>query len=112
MNDANYPWVILVPRRAGMTEIYQLDEEDQKQLLHESSFVSKVLHDNFIADKINVASLGNMVPQLHLHHVVRYKTDKTWPHAVWGKVCRQAYSEEALQQILRKLREALHSELL
>src|SRR5262245_27562488 len=72
MNDAQYPWFILVPRRAGAREIYQLDERDQQQLLKESAQLSRAVMDAFRGEKLNVAALGNLVPQLHVHHVVRY----------------------------------------
>ena len=75
MNDANYPWFILVPRRAGIREIFQLDDADQIQLLKESSQLARVLFRIYEVDKLNVAALGNMVPQLHIHHIVRYSTD-------------------------------------
>ncbi|MCK4536064.1 MAG: HIT domain-containing protein [Desulfuromonadales bacterium] len=85
MNDANYPWFILVPRRASIREIYQLDSEDQQQLLKESSQLARQLNLLFKADKLNIAALGNIVPQLHLHHIVRYNSDATWPNPVWGQ---------------------------
>lgn len=85
MNDRTYPWLILVPQRAGIREIYQLDPADQQQLLRESSHLAAALAAHFRADKLNIAALGNVVPQLHLHHVVRYQSDPTWPAPVWGK---------------------------
>lgn len=83
--DAHYPWVILVPPEAGIEEIYQLRISDQIQLMRESCALSKCLAEAFQADKMNVAALGNVVPQLHLHHVVRYKNDLAWPGPIWGK---------------------------
>ena len=85
MKDANYPWFILVPDRDDLSEIHHLSKEDQLQLIRESAFLSEVLEETFRADKINIAALGNMVPQLHVHHVVRYKDDMAWPSPVWGK---------------------------
>jgi diadenosine tetraphosphate (Ap4A) HIT family hydrolase len=107
MNDANYPWLILVPDRDNITEIYQLAEEDQAQLIHESSLVAKMLSEHFNADKINIAALGNVVPQLHIHHIARYRHDAAWPKPVWGQVPSQPYSEEAQMNVLDKLRAAL-----
>ena len=85
MNDSTYPWLILVPQRPAIHEIYQLDPTDQQQLLVESSHLAKVLAGLLRPDKLNIAALGNVVPQLHLHHVVRYRSDPAWPAPVWGK---------------------------
>ncbi len=92
-NDANYPWFILVPRRAGIREIHELEEADQRALLRESVRLSKALVAAFGGDKLNVAALGNVVPQLHLHHIVRYRDDPAWPAPVWGRVAPRAYDE-------------------
>ncbi|WP_027857055.1 HIT domain-containing protein [Marinobacterium jannaschii] len=102
-NDSNYPWFILVPRRAEVSEIYHLSEEDQRQLMHESSFLAENLADIFAAKKMNVATLGNMVPQLHLHHVVRQEDDAAWPGPIWGKVPAVPYTDAALHDIRHKL---------
>lgn len=83
--DANYPWCILVPKRSNMNEIHHLSEVDQIQLIKESSHLSEVMTSIFAPDTMNIAELGNLVPQLHLHHVARYKTDASWPAAVWGR---------------------------
>jgi diadenosine tetraphosphate (Ap4A) HIT family hydrolase len=105
--DANYPWVILVPRRAGITEIYQLNPEDRQQLLLESCVLAEAMEAIFRGDKLNIAAIGNLVPQLHLHHVVRYKSDAAWPGPVWGAVEAVAYSDALLQQRLTELRRGL-----
>ncbi len=107
MKDANYPWCILVPDRDNISEIHQLSESDQLQLMRESSILAAALEKVFSADKINIAALGNIVPQLHLHHVVRYRNDKTWPAPVWGAGRAKPYSEEALQVVVDKLKEGL-----
>jgi diadenosine tetraphosphate (Ap4A) HIT family hydrolase len=109
MKDANYPWFILVPDRDDLSEIHHLSEEDQLQLIKESAFLSAVLDEVFRADKINIASLGNMVPQLHVHHVVRYKDDMAWPSPVWGKHPAREYTEELLETIANKLLFAINS---
>ncbi len=83
-NDSNYPWTILVPRRNDISEIFQLSADDQQQLLTESSTLSHCLQSVLSPDKLNIAALGNMVPQLHVHHIARYKNDKAWPAPVWG----------------------------
>jgi diadenosine tetraphosphate (Ap4A) HIT family hydrolase len=107
MNDAGYPWFILVPRRAGIREIFELEQDDQIQLLKESSQLSMVLSRIYEADKLNVAALGNMVPQLHLHHIVRYRSDPAWPKPVWGLFPAQHYSPRALQETCANLVEHL-----
>jgi diadenosine tetraphosphate (Ap4A) HIT family hydrolase len=107
MKDANYPWCILVPDRDNISEIHQLEESDQLQLMRESSILSCSLEKVFKADKINIAALGNIVPQLHIHHVVRYRNDKAWPAPVWGADKSQAYSEAVLQSVVNKIREGL-----
>ncbi|MFK8067313.1 MAG: HIT domain-containing protein [Gammaproteobacteria bacterium] len=84
MNDNRYPWIILVPQRNNITEIFQLAESDQIQLAKESIYLSRKMADVFSADKMNVAALGNVVSQLHIHHVVRYETDTAWPAPIWG----------------------------
>lgn len=102
-NDANYPWFILIPRRIAMVEIIDLTEQDRAQLWHESDVLSTFLKSEFQAKKLNIAALGNMVPQLHLHHIVRYENDIAWPAPVWGKVPAKAYNETQWQQLKQKL---------
>lgn len=99
MNDANYPWVILVPRRNKIREIFHLSEEEQHQLSDESVYVSQRMSDFFEADSMNIAALGNVVAQLHVHHVVRKTEDATWPKPVWGALAAKPYSPEALEKI-------------
>ena len=106
MNDCNYPWFILVPDRDNIREIYQLEAADRKQLLDESCLLSEFLMSAFNGDKLNVAALGNQVPQLHLHHVVRYALDPAWPAPVWGKHPTVPYSADALDEIKSKLETA------
>lgn len=103
MNDSQYPWIILVPRREGLVELYQLNDEDLKQCQSESIAVSKLLMTLFKGDKLNTGALGNMVPQLHLHHVVRYQSDAAWPRPVWGTVASIPYNSENLSNITSML---------
>jgi len=110
MRDANYPWFILVPDRDGITEIFQLSEDDQVQLLRESSRLSAVLVERFQADKLNIAALGNVVPQLHIHHVVRYRDDAAWPAPVWGRVPARPYTPEGLAAVIERLRQGLRDD--
>ena len=110
--DANYPWFIMVPNRNHVTEIFQLSHEDQLQLISESSYLANVLMYLFKADKINIASLGNVVPQLHLHHIVRYSTDAAWPDPIWGKVPANEYTPDGVNEIIDKLRGGLTRDFL
>lgn len=103
LNDANYPWFILVPRREGISELHQLSTSDQQQLLAESMFFCHCLETVFRADKLNIAALGNVVPQLHIHHIARYKNDACWPAPVWGAVPAIAYSAEQINTIKQQL---------
>jgi diadenosine tetraphosphate (Ap4A) HIT family hydrolase len=110
MRDANYPWCILVPDREGVAEIYQLSEADQQQLLRESSQLSLAMAAAFSPDKLNVAALGNVVPQLHIHHIARYKTDAAWPAPVWGRVALKPYAEDELAAVVQSLKSRLANE--
>ena len=107
MLDANYPWLILVPDRDDVTEIHQLNEVDQQQLMRESVLLSRVLETVFSPDKLNIAALGNIVPQCHVHHVVRYRSDAAWPAPVWGRVPVKEYSEDALARVVGVMKQAL-----
>ncbi|MHA7927063.1 MAG: HIT domain-containing protein [Marinobacter sp.] len=103
MNDSTWPWVLLVPAVAGIREIYQLSADQQHQLVRESSALSEAMMDVFGGDKMNVAALGNMVPQLHLHHIVRFEGDPAWPGPIWGKQAPVPYTEEELEQVRKRL---------
>jgi len=103
LNDSHYPWFILVPNRADITEIHHLPHPDQQQLFAESIFFSECMETVFQPDKLNIAALGNVVPQLHLHHIARFKTDACWPAPVWGAVLAKAYSEAAVSNIKQQL---------
>ncbi len=100
MNDSRYPWVILVPRREDITEIHQLNQQDRKQLMEESCFVSEFIENNFRVIKMNVGALGNIVSQLHVHHIGRHEKDPAWPGPVWGHSAAEPYKADALQQQL------------
>jgi diadenosine tetraphosphate (Ap4A) HIT family hydrolase len=103
MNDANFPWLILVPRRAGVSEIIDLGDE-QAVLMDEISLVSRALKDETRCDKLNVAAIGNVVPQLHVHIVARRKDDAAWPKPVWGAVPRLAYAADAMERFVAAIR--------
>ena len=105
MNDCQYPWFILVPQRENIGEIYELSSEDQQQLNKESCSLAKLLASEYRADKMNIAALGNVVPQLHIHHIVRYKTDPAWPAPIWGRLPTTPYpnQKECVDKALKLL---------
>ena len=103
MNDAEFPWLILVPRRTSVSEIIDLGDE-QAILMEELSLISRVLKDETRCDKLNVAAIGNVVPQLHVHVVARRKDDAAWPEPVWGAVPRRAYEADAMQRFVAAIR--------
>lgn len=107
MNDANYPWFILLPKVRNTTEIFQLSNADQQQLMVESSALSKAMVSQFNAEKMNIAALGNVVPQLHIHHIARYTNDAAWPDPIWGKVSAVPYLSEEMDIICSRLVSAL-----
>jgi diadenosine tetraphosphate (Ap4A) HIT family hydrolase len=106
-NDSNYPWFILVPRRADISEIFQLEPVDQLRLWQETTALSERLKEIFDADKLNVAALGNVVSQLHMHVIVRKRDDVAWPAPVWGKHPAVPYTQEQVAAIREKLKLAL-----
>ena len=108
MNDSRYPWLILVPRRAGISELFELEMAEQQQLWQETSYVGQVLKDVFQADKINIATLGNVVKQLHMHIVVRMQDDAAWPAPVWGNGAAQGYTGETLAAMRARLQVAFN----
>jgi diadenosine tetraphosphate (Ap4A) HIT family hydrolase len=97
MNDKRYPWVILVPARNDVFEYYHLSEIDRTQLMKESNFVAEKMADHFSAKSMNIAALGNVVPQLHQHHVCRLIDDPAWPGPVWGHSPAIPYSADELE---------------
>ena len=102
--DANYPWVILVPRKENLTELHQLESDDLDQFWAESAFVSKHLEIHFQAHKLNIAALGNVVHQLHVHHIVRYHSDQAWPKPIWGVLPAKPYDTEELEATVMSLK--------
>ena len=111
MLDANYPWFVLVPDREGVCEIYELCETDQQQLLLESVRLGRAMMRAFRGDKLNVAALGNVVPQLHIHHVVRYRGDPAWPAPVWGRVPVKQYERQRQKKVIRLITQELEGEI-
>jgi len=103
MNDNQFPWFILVPEIPNISEAYQLSKQQRGQLQEESCYLAEQLAQLFDADKMNIAALGNLVPQLHVHHVVRYRADPAWPQPVWGKLSAIPYSIEQIQALRYRL---------
>ncbi|AQT59106.1 HIT domain-containing protein [Cellvibrio sp. PSBB023] len=108
--DANYPWCILVPKREDVYEIHHLSEEEQLQLIRESCRLSEVMTSVFDADKMNVAALGNVVRQLHVHHIARFTDDPAWPQPTWGKLPAKDYTEADFAERIKRLQNALVGE--
>ena len=101
MNDSNYPWFILVPKRNNISEIYELSRAEQSILISEISFVSKVVKQNILPDKINIGALGNIVSQLHIHIVARFKADISWPDPIWGKNVAIPYKASETEKYIK-----------
>ncbi len=107
MNDARYPWLVLVPRRNATREIFELDADDQAQLGRESLRLTQQMSGYFSAHKMNVAAIGNIVSQLHIHHVARFPNDQTWPGPVWGAGSAIPYKDADLAQVIERLQHLL-----
>ncbi|MGJ4926640.1 HIT family protein [Bradyrhizobium sp. HKCCYLS2038] len=104
IKDANFPWLLLVPRREGAVEIIDLDEVAQAQLMTEITRVSRALKEITKCDKLNVAALGNMVPQLHVHVIARRTSDVAWPRPVWGVAPPVPHDAQEVQQFISAIR--------
>lgn len=108
-NNKNYPWIILIPRVSHViTEIFELSISEQLKLMQEIARVANMMKQYFLADKINIGALGNIVSQLHVHVIARSKKDSAWPQGVWQtQVIEAPYSEAESQQLLQELRALL-----
>jgi diadenosine tetraphosphate (Ap4A) HIT family hydrolase len=104
INDANYPWLLLVPRRTGMIELIDLGESERAQLMTEIARVAGALKDVTRCDKLNIAALGNVVPQLHVHIIARRHDDAAWPRPVWGVVPAIAHDPAELEGFISAIR--------
>ena len=107
MDDANHPWLILVPRVVDAVELIDLSVAQQAELMREVGVASRMLQGEFKPYKLNIAALGNLVPQLHVHVIARYQDDIAWPRPVWGMAAAQPYLPEMLVQRIEALRRAL-----
>ena len=103
MNDKRYPWLILVPRYNGLSEIHDLPDKDQSTLISEVTAATRALENLFQPKKINVAALGNMVSQLHIHVIARFEKDEAWPSPVWGIGKSESYSRNEAKRIVKQL---------
>ncbi|MEO9946395.1 HIT family protein [Paraglaciecola sp.] len=108
INDGNYPWLILVPKVANICEVIELTPLQQQILWQESAFISQVITQLFTPDKLNLAALGNMVPQLHLHHIARFKDDVSWPKPIWGQFPAKPYTETEIKKRISLIRAAIN----
>jgi diadenosine tetraphosphate (Ap4A) HIT family hydrolase len=106
MKDANYPWLLLMPRKPYLVEIIDLTELDQQQLMREIALTSQVLRDVTECEKLNVGALGNQVPQLHVHIIARFRADAAWPGPIWGVVPPRPYEDDADKHLIDRLRTA------
>lgn len=106
MNDSQYPWLILIPAVENVTEIAELNEKQRKLLINEIAQVQTVLGTVFQPHKLNVGALGNMVPQLHVHVIARFREDPAWPGPVWGKLPPRPYEDYTLRAIIARLQNA------
>jgi len=104
MNDANYPWLVLVPRRPDIVEVIDLDDEDQEILWREIALLARVLKDVTQCDKLNIAAIGNIVPQLHVHLVARRRGDAAWPRPVWGAGPPRPYEKSERDRLIAAIR--------
>lgn len=107
MDDANYPWLVLVPQLPETRELIDLEAAPRRQLMDEIDLAARMLRTRFRPHKLNIAALGNLVPQLHVHVIARFREDPAWPAPVWGRVAARPYDPEALVERIRLLREGL-----
>lgn len=110
MRDARYPWALLVPARPGVVELFELSPEDRRALIEESALVARVLGRLVSAHKTNVATIGNVVSQLHVHVVARFRDDDAWPRPIWGLHPAKPYDDDTLRAHVEALRSALARE--
>jgi diadenosine tetraphosphate (Ap4A) HIT family hydrolase len=106
-NDARFPWLILVPTRAGLVEIIDLDEAGRQLLMKEVALAAGALKTATSCHKLNVAALGNQVRQLHVHVIARFESDAAWPNPVWGRGARVPYEPQAAAKFTERLRAAM-----
>jgi diadenosine tetraphosphate (Ap4A) HIT family hydrolase len=106
MNDSSFPWLVLVPERENVRELYDLDEKDRSVLIEEITLASRIIKHLYEPDKINVGALGNLVPQLHVHVIGRFESDRAWPGPVWGTGPAQPYGDETREATRERFEKA------
>ncbi|MEZ9230789.1 HIT family protein [Vibrio amylolyticus] len=105
--DNAVPWVILVPKRADLKELHHLTMKEQQQFLYESQAVCQALEATFMPDKLNLGALGNMVPQLHIHHIARFKSDEAWPGPIWGNTKGVFRDDDEQHEMVTRIKNVL-----
>jgi diadenosine tetraphosphate (Ap4A) HIT family hydrolase len=110
MKDANYPWLLLIPRKPDLVEIIDLEEGEQQQLMREIALTSQVLRNVTDCEKLNVGALGNQVSQLHVHVIARFRDDAAWPGPIWGAAPFEGYEPERVDTLIDQFREAFSTE--
>lgn len=108
IDDCRYPWLVLIPRVAGATELIDLEPAQRRLLTDEIDIASRLLRDLFAPDKLNVAALGNQVPQLHVHLIARFRDDPAWPKPIWGQFPAQPYTDGGRAERIARLKDGLH----
>jgi diadenosine tetraphosphate (Ap4A) HIT family hydrolase len=106
-DDANFPWLQLVPRRGSVVDVIDLDEADQAELTREIALVARALKEITRCDKLNIAALGNVVPQLHVHVIARRKTDPAWPKPIWGVLPARPYDPAERDRLVQAVRQKI-----
>lgn len=109
MNDRRFPWCIIVPRLPGLVDLVDLSNEVQAMLWREIDLVSRTVKTVFRAEKLNVAALGNVVPQLHVHVIARFQNDCAWPKPVWGVGTPESYASEEIDAVILRIKSGLAS---
>ena len=103
INDSNYPWFVLVPQLVNLRDCIDMTVEEHQTFVAESRAFSAGIMRAFGGDKLNVAALGNVTPQLHVHHIVRYTNDPAWPAPIWGKLPMQSYADQGILEVRKKI---------
>lgn len=106
MNESSFPWIVLVPEREGVQEVYELCIEDRTVLIEEIAAASEIIQQLYSPDKINIGALGNLVSQLHIHVIGRFRTDRAWPGPVWGTGPAKPYADGGLAATSAKIKKA------
>jgi len=106
MNDSSFPWIVLVPEREGVQEVYELSSEERFVLIEEIAAASEIIRQLYSPDKINIGALGNLVPQLHIHVIGRFRADRAWPGPVWGSGPARPYQAEKMETVCAGIKKA------